>query len=134
MTPQEAILANAQMVIEKLGPVSGLETRFGYNRESVEWVEGFIERRRSQPGFKPEDEQMMIQILGSFLGECIIHTFGGEWQEKDGDWGVFFDAANGAFPFNKVHKQFHNGLDAGDSILGFFELIGTMFLDKGQPD
>jgi hypothetical protein len=132
MEPREAIQQNARLVIEKLGPLSGLETRFGYNRESVEWVDGFIERQRLRPEVKANPEEM-VQVLGSFLGECVLHTYGGEWREHDGSWGVFFDAGNAVFPFAKVRKQFDNGLEGGDSILGFFEIIEPVFLNK-PPD
>ena len=133
MTSQEAIRENARLVIDTLGPLSGMETRFGYNRESVRWAEGFIERQRLRPEVKA-DPAKMVQILGSFLGECFLHAYGGEWREADGTWGVFFDADNWAFPFAKVRKQFDNGLEGGDSILSFFDLIGPVILKKPQTD
>jgi hypothetical protein len=129
VTAQEAIRENARLVIETLGPLSGMENRFGYNRESVCWVEGFIERQRLRPEVKA-DPGKMVQILGSFLGECILHAYGGEWREAHGTWGVFFDAHNAAFPFAKVSKQFDDGLEGGNSILNFFDLIGPVILKK----
>jgi hypothetical protein len=132
VSASDAILANARLVIDQLGPLSGLGARFGYNRESVEWVEAFIERQRVRPEFKAETQARMVQVLGSFLGECIIHTYGGEWREKDGDWGVFFDASNAAFPFSKVGKQFDNGMESGDSILSFFDAIGVVILKRPE--
>ena len=72
MIEPEKIHANAELVIQSLGPISDLGERFGYNRESIAWVEGFIERQRSRPDIKPEEVQRLISILGSFLGECVI--------------------------------------------------------------
>ncbi|HKF20297.1 MAG TPA: hypothetical protein VKE93_01935 [Candidatus Angelobacter sp.] len=134
MTAPEAIHANARLVIDQLGPLSELGERFGYNRESVEWVEGFIERQRVRPDVRAADKARMVQVLGSFLGECIVHTYGGEWRERDGSWGVFFDPSNAAFPFSKVGKQFDNGAESGDSILSFFDAVGIVILKRpGQP-
>jgi hypothetical protein len=134
MTTHEAILANSSLVIEMLGPLSGLGTQFGYNRDSVMWVEGFIERQRLRSDVEAEGRERMIQILGSFLGECIIHTYGGEWREADGTWGVFFDASNAVFPFSKVSKQFANGRERGDSILSMIDNIGPVFLKSPRSD
>jgi hypothetical protein len=133
MPTPEAILANARLVIDQLGPLSGLGSRFGYNRDSVEWVEAFIERQRVRPEFKAEAQARMVQVLGSFLGECIIQTYGGEWREQKGTWGIFFDSSSAAFPFAKVAKQFEDGLEGGDSILSFFELIGPVILKRPRP-
>lgn len=70
--------------------------------------------------------------IGSFLGECIIANYGGQWRESEGSWGVFFSERNdrsAAFPFNKVRKQLLNGAD--DSILSFYDVIPIVF-DKSH--
>jgi hypothetical protein len=128
--PEEAIGANAKLVVDKFSSVSGLGAHFGYNRESLAWVEGFIERYRSKPDFTIESAAMLVQVIGSYLGECVIHEYGGEWREREGSWGVVFDDKNAVFPFAKVHKQFQYGLDRGDSILGFFDLIGPVIFHR----
>jgi hypothetical protein len=69
-------------------------------------------------------------MIGSYFGECIIHTYGGTWREHNGRWGIFFDDSNAVFPFSKVSKQFQDGLDGGHSILSFFELIAPVILKK----
>ena len=46
MTEEETrirIQENAKLAVKELGPLSGLGDRFGYNLESIEWVEGYIE-------------------------------------------------------------------------------------------
>jgi hypothetical protein len=45
MRIREKIRANADLTINMLGPVSDV-ANFGYNSDSVKWVEGFIERQR----------------------------------------------------------------------------------------
>ena len=125
MTPQEMIRANAELVVSELRGASGMDD-FGYNAESVRWLDGFIERQRVRPEFAGEEAAgRMSQTLGSFLGECVIRCYGGEWREVDGSWAVCFDGDNAAFPFNKVRKQFANG--AGDGVLGWFESIPLIF-------
>jgi hypothetical protein len=138
MTPQEMIRANAELVVGRLREASEMED-FGYNAESVEWLYGFIERQRVRPEFSGEEAaERMSQTLGSFLGECVIRCYGGEWREVEGTWAIAFGDGgdDAAFPFNKVRKQFENG--AGDSVLSWFETIPIIFAQQigtklGQP-
>jgi hypothetical protein len=128
---KSAIQQNVQLVIKKLGPLSGIE--FGLNRDSVAWVEGFIERQRLQPEFDPDAVGGLVNTLGSFLGECIAANAGGVWQwsEQQQSMGVVFTGNSFAFPFAKVEKLFKNGLEGGDSILSFYD-IAVDFIAKGK--
>ena len=125
MTPEEKIRENAQLVIDRFSQLPELEFQFGYNHESVKWLDGFIERERGRRDINTVGTEKLIQVLGSFLGECVIHTYGGAWREQEDQWGVFFDDSNSVFPFNKVRKQFRNGGE--DSVLSFFEVIPLVF-------
>jgi hypothetical protein len=129
-SPEEAIRANADLVVDKFRSLSELGAHFGYNRESVAWIEGFIERERRRPELTPSSTAKLVQTLGSYLGECIIYLHGGVWREREGTWGVFFDDANAVFPFSKIQKQFQDGLEGGDSVLSFFDLIDPVILRK----
>lgn len=122
---EERIRANAEMVIQQLRPLSGID--FGYTRESVEWLEGYIDRLRNSGQFESvELKHKLTNIFGSFLGECIVHCYGGTWkQDKDGEWCVALIDENIAFPFAKVAKQMDNGLV--DGIASFFTVIPTIF-------
>jgi hypothetical protein len=120
---EDKIRANAELVIKELGPLSGLE--FGYNAESVAWVDGFIEQQRNRSDLDKNTINGLVNALGSFLGECIIRYFGGYWNNSNGEWCVRFDEENAVYPFNKVHKQFANGPE--DSIKSFFKLIPVTF-------
>src|SRR4051794_35451506 len=75
---EQRIKENVRLVIEQLGPVSGLD--FGLNRHSIEWVEGFIERQRTRADFDRDCVDGLVNTLGSFLGECIATESGGSWQ------------------------------------------------------
>jgi hypothetical protein len=103
--------------------VSGmLGVRLQYDRASVEWLSGYIERVRLT--LNEASIAGLTQSIGSFLGECIIANYGGEWRESEGAWGIFLstrDDRNAAFPFNKVRKQLLNGLE--DSILSFYDVL-----------
>ena len=110
----------ALYVIQEFQPIS--EMNFGFNAESVEWIEGFIERERSRRDLSKGIPEGLVNTLGSFLGECIVVATGGnwEWSEEQKDWGIRFESGYTAFPFAKVWKQFANGLEGEDSIESFY--------------
>jgi hypothetical protein len=113
------IAQNVQLAIERLGPISDVD--FGLNRESVQWVDGFIERQRARPDFDPDALGALPSVLGSFLGACVMEATGGEWVWMDEHgWGVRLPNGNAVFPFAKVEKQFQNG--AEDSISSFYQI------------
>lgn len=129
---EEHIKANAEMVIQQVRPLSGID--FGYTRHSVEWLEGYIERLRTSGQFEnAETKNKLISVFGSFLGECIVCCYGGTWRQHEGVWGVAFRDGDIAFPFAKVEKQIDNGLE--DGIAGFFNLIPVLFdyIPRGAP-
>ena len=128
---EEHIKANAEMVIEQLRPLSGID--FGYTRESVVWFEGYIERLRKSGEFESaEIRDKLTSVLGSFLGEYIVRCYRGTWQQHDGVWCVAFGNDNAAFPFAKVEKQIDNGLE--DSIASFFNAIPAIFTDLPRAE
>ena len=117
------IRANSDLVVQHLSPHSDIV--FGLNRASVEWVDGFIERQRKRSDLDDQARSGLINRLGSFLGECIVANTKGSWAyiESEGTIGVQFQNGNCVFPFNKVMKQFDNGLAGGDSIVGLFDSV-----------
>lgn len=120
----EHIRANAALAVEQLGAASGL-AHFGYDAPSVEWLDGFIERQRVREDVGPEFVEKLVSVLGSYLGECIIRSYGGRWALSDHGWGIEFDEKNAAFPFAKVRKQFANGKE--DGVYSFFTAIPLVF-------
>jgi hypothetical protein len=130
MDELEPIKKNAQLVIDQLGPLS--EISFGLNRDSVAWVEGYIEGQRARPDLSQVTIDNLVNVLGSFLGECIIANAGGSWQSSaENGWSIAFPDNNHAYPFNKVRKLFVNGLEGGDSILSFYDTT-VDYLSKGK--
>ncbi|MGP3913478.1 hypothetical protein [Nonomuraea sp. 10N515B] len=126
----QQIEANVSLAIDQLGPLS--DVSFGLNPESVEWVEGFIERQRSRPDFDLERIGGLVGVLGSFLGACVIAATGGSWHKSDDDArGVLLPEGTMAFPFAKIRKQFRDGVEAGESIVSFYR-IAVDFIATGK--
>jgi len=129
----QRISANVQLAMEKLGPLSGID--FGLNRESVAWVEGFVERQRERPDFDAARIDGLVSVIGSFLGECVVVETGGRWQVGgDGNWGVLLPSGATAYPFAKTRKQFLNGLAEGDSIASFYSVVVDHLATKTPGD
>jgi hypothetical protein len=119
--PVDHIRANAALVATMAREHLGTDTTF--DEAAVRWLDGFIQRQHERGN--PENHPGLVNTLGSFLGECVIRTYGGAWAHLDGSWGVKFDEENAVFPFAKVLKQLTNG--AGDSVLSFFTVIPRVF-------
>lgn len=133
MTEEELIQENAKLAVERLAPISGLGERFGYNLESVEWLEGYVERLRKDPKCGPDPAPPLISVLGSYPGQCIIEIYGGEWRlNEELGWDILLKEGNMAFPFNKLRKLFENGVEGGDSVHSFVSVIGD-FQKEGWP-
>lgn len=123
LTIPEKIQANAELLIKNIRQDFGIELK--YNEEAVRWIEEYIDTHRNTTDQSQVNN--LINKMGSFLGECIRHEFGGEWKEVNGQWAIAFNPSNAAFPFNKIAKLFENGLEGGDSILSFYQVIPAVF-------
>ena len=121
MNQLEDIRANAELVVKTFSETN--EVNLGFDKESVEWLDGYIERNRA--GWTDETAEKLSSVLGSFLGECIRVNYGGEWSETENGLAVAFDDGNATFPFNKIEKQIKNGSE--DSIASFYNSISVLF-------
>ena len=121
MKHEEQLRALAERFVALTSEDLGVALRF--DEASVEWADGYVERVRQ--GIDESSARELSNFIGAFLGECIIANYGGAWREVEGDWGVFFDEQNAAFPFAKVQKQFQNGGE--DSIHSFYTVIPIIF-------
>jgi hypothetical protein len=111
----------ARSLIEMFG--QDLDVTLSYNEESVEYLDGYIARNRDTIREKTGGKYAgLVNAIGSFLGECIIANYGGEWKQSEaGAWGVYFDNNSAAFPFAKVQKAFSEG-GQYDSIASFYRI------------
>lgn len=122
----EHIRQNAELVQSVAREQLNVEINF--DRSAVEWLDGFITRQHEQGD--PGSLAGLVSTLGSFFGECIIRTHGGQWSDGEYGWCVRFDEKNCAYPFAKVEKHLQNGPE--DSVLSMFDLIPVLFKQTGH--
>ena len=65
----------------------------------------------------------VILLFGSFLGEAIRHTLGGEWVETEQGWGIEIGDAT-LMVFTKIKKRLLNGME--DSISYYYQSMKEM--------
>ena len=116
----EMIQANAQLVRQVAR--SDMDVQLEYDQAGVRWLNGYIDRQRN--GGNPAIRKILVNTLGSYLGECIRITYGGEWiSDPQLGWGVRLPGGVTAFPFNKVGKQLE---EDSNSVLSFFTAIPAL--------
>jgi len=130
--PESATGVGHRAEAEKLRAV--VKARMGqelaYDRDSVAWLDDYIERARLRT--PKENWPGTIQLIGSFLGECLVRALGGEWV-SDGGNGCVQTRSGMTFTHNKVSKQYDGGRESGDTILGFFDAIAAMDNTYREP-
>jgi hypothetical protein len=121
---ESAIRANAEFV--RTIAMEKMDVCLKFNEDGVVWLDGYINRQRKSAS--DDVKANLPNTLGSFFGQCILHTYGGQWEldEETGDWTVKLNERLSLFPFNKVAKQLAN--EDGDSVLGLFTSIGPLLL------
>ena len=127
MSDETQVQEVATAAVEAFRRLSARGQSFGYDRDSLSWVEEYLESNRGK--FSELEFKTMIQLAGAYLGECVRQKYGGNWSQRDGAWGIFFDNKTAAFPFAKAQKFMEYGLAAGDSITGFFDIV-PLILNK----
>jgi len=120
------IIANAELVRKTAGDQLGVAV--GFDEAGVRWLDGFINGQRLAA--TEEVKAKLPNTLGSFLGECVRHTYGGEWQQHENGWVVKVNDRLSVFPINKVQKQLAN--EDGDSVLGLFTAIPSLLAGVPQ--
>ena len=126
------IKENAALVIKSCQDLVDFE--FGFDERSVAWLADYIEQLKAR-GFFQKDSEGFASILGCYLGEAIIATYGGYWH-GDGKYPlhVVIKGDLKLFPFAKVHKQIAHGVDAGDSIAGLYRSVPAILtMTRSQP-
>lgn len=116
----EQIRASAAHVVSV---AAQLGAEIGYNESGVRWLDEFIQNEHENGN--PDHREGLVAPLGAFLGECIIHRYGGEWANVDGSWCIEFAKGKEAYPLTKVGKQLVHGEE--DSVLGFFHMLPIVF-------
>lgn len=109
---------NIELQMEKIEPIC--------SEIGLQQVEKFLES-------KSEHEQTeYILKVGSYLGECIIKSYGGEWVEHEpGIWGIKLSENNLVFPIGKVRKFVND--PTGESFSSMYEIIPVVFELNKKP-
>jgi hypothetical protein len=130
MADQTWIKQNAELVIELCQSLVDFE--FGYDEQSVAWLEDYIVRMRQRGAFETSLDKFTA-VYGSYLGEAIIAAHGGEWSEDEDGFPCVLYRSVRIFPMNKVAKLMRDGLEGGDSILSFYKVIPNFveIIEKG---
>src|SRR5581483_4504549 len=127
VTPLEMIRANADLAVTTARNQLGVELLF--DRHGVEWVDGHLNRIREH--LSDSARAGVVNVMGSFVGECIVRSQRGEWIEKPGEgWQVRLRRQNEVTVnvFSKIEKQLAAG--EGDSILSLFDWA-PLIAEKG---
>jgi hypothetical protein len=85
------------------------------DREAVTWVDGFIAGRRSD--LAPETRAGLIDLVGAFIGECIIQCWSGEWLKRGDSLLVRLEADREVSPFAIVTMCFDHRNSYKTSVL-----------------
>jgi len=118
---RQTIEQNARVVVEVMS--EDLGAPFDFNRKSVEVLDAYIEKHRTS--FDDTTREELISLFGSFLGETIIKTYGGDWRyNTEFGWGVELPARVTVFPFNTTRNHFDLGEE--DSIVALFALVPSL--------
>jgi hypothetical protein len=120
MSQLQQIKANAAFVAEKFGKQSGIEP-FTNTPESVAYLDAFLDRQAAIVKASEDSVNRFVSLLGAYLGECILATYGGRWQESDQGLSIVIQAGGKVHllqPFHKVYKRIANGSE--DSLAFYF--------------
>lgn len=125
---ESRIQANAELVRKVAREQLGVTV--GYDETGVRWLDHYIEHQREAAA--PDVRERLPNTLGSYLGECVRQTFGGEWvQDPQVGWSVKINDRLSVYPFSKVRKQLASA--DGESVLGFFTAIPALLSRPRLP-
>jgi hypothetical protein len=108
-------LEQAAELFRRLSRDAGRELE--YDRAGVAWADQYVQ------GVRPveNDDQLRVHtaLVGSYLGQALISTRGGAWEELEGEWTVQLAGGERAYPFRRTLEQLQQGDE--HSILAWFE-------------
>ncbi|HWA24119.1 MAG TPA: hypothetical protein VG734_00485 [Lacunisphaera sp.] len=134
MSTLAQIKANAQYVQQQFGPKSGLDN-FGYNAPSIAYLDGFLTRQNQLVACNPQSIAKFTSLIGAFVGEAIIATYGGEWQEGDGAVRLrlaYGDHVHFLNPFQKVNNRILAGQE--HNLESYFSMIREILENPEVPE
>lgn len=108
---------SAQTVIEVFH--DEFQEHLTFSRDGVVALNSYIESVR--PLLTDETRENAITMLGAFLGECLIATRGGDWDNQEGYWQIMIAEGLWACPFVQIRTQLELGLE--HSVVGYFDCL-----------
>jgi len=133
MSAPAPIKNNAQWVIDNFGPESGLP-EFGYDAPSIAYLDEFIDRQGESFHASEQRTDRIVSLLGSFLGEAIVATYGGDWQQNDTGFAIAVQSGGQVHfvhPFQKVLKRLTDGPE--ESLHAYFAKFLPKVLSQPEP-
>lgn len=97
---QEICRSNAELFKAELLELHDVQV--GIDKSGAEWLDIFIESRGE--ALDSETLNALTGLVGSFLGECIISEYGGEWIEFQGQSLVKIAAGGTVSPLWMIHS------------------------------
>lgn len=125
MTPSEFVDNNSRQIATKMEQQTGRRCTFDF--EAVQWLEAYM--RTLRPIEAADARQEQVNLLGAFLGQCLVNTYGGMWAQVDNSWlGVKVGENVIVAPWRKV-EHFLTG-DEAEAPTIFFDVVGSNFAGK----
>ncbi|HOX97082.1 MAG TPA: hypothetical protein PL066_01850 [bacterium] len=113
----------SQIYIDTTKQSFGIE--LNYDEESILKLDNIIQE--SWPDKPPIQIDNVIVLFGSFLGEAIKQTLGGEWVETEQGLGIKIGDAT-IMVFTKIKKRLLNGME--DSISYYYKNLKRMLTNN----
>ncbi|HUB26787.1 MAG TPA: hypothetical protein VL992_15280 [Tepidisphaeraceae bacterium] len=114
----DGLRGNAEFFVQTMMP-ERVRASLTYDAAGVELVDGYIGQFRDH--ILPETRTRFVSAVGAFLGECIVKTYGGKWEQMNGTWGVRVSEHLWADPFTSVRRQLDG--EPFKSVLSFFQSL-----------
>jgi hypothetical protein len=96
------IRANAALLVQTLA--SQTDFAFGFDSRSVEWLDGYINRIRTDNWSEKQIDQL-VSNFGSYLGEAILAAHGGAWAQDEHGWQSASMNAIGRIPSRRSESR-----------------------------
>ncbi|PIU98370.1 hypothetical protein COS61_01745 [Candidatus Wolfebacteria bacterium CG03_land_8_20_14_0_80_40_12] len=93
----------------------------GFDEKSILKLDDLIQE--AWPDQPPTQIDNVILLFGSFLGEAIKQTLGGEWVQTEQGWGIKIGDAT-LMVFTKIKKRLLNGIEG--SISYYYQITKGM--------
>jgi hypothetical protein len=96
-----------------------------FDDAGIRWAAWYVDGIR--PVEREDQRRVQAALVGSFVGEALIATRGGEWVNDDGEWSLRLADGTRVHPFRQALKHITDGED--ESILSLLAETGDETAD-----